>query len=146
MNSWTASEKIEITSLLTIIINGQKSFGKNASVKETFEYYAMKLEGRFSGYQVTTAMNIYTDQSNDLPSPADLIKLMTPPAPARISTAEFIHAKEQHALEGFPAYGYYGTLIREYEAQNAEERSPKPAAIEDDRVQKIINSSFKRIS
>lgn len=83
---------------------------------------------------VLTAVDAYTDQKNDVPAPSDLIALMTPPAEKRISGAEFIHAKEQWELEGFPSYSYYATVVKDYERQNAEDRAPK---------QPVINSLLK---
>jgi len=106
-----------------VIINGQKAFGKQASLYDVFAYYRLKLEGRFPMVLVLNALHIYTDRHDDLPNPANLIEIMAP-APKKITTAEFIHAKEQHKLEGYPAHGYYGTLISNYERQEADERAP----------------------
>ena len=66
-------------------------------------------------------------QDSSMPAPADLIKIMSP-APTKITQTEFIHAKEQHALEGYPKYGYYGGIIRAYEEQEGESRNVEPIA------------------
>ena len=42
-NSWSPSDKSRITQALTILINGQKSYGRDASIKDVFAFYQMKL-------------------------------------------------------------------------------------------------------
>lgn len=110
---------------MTVVISGQKAFGKDHSVKDVYDYYKMKLNGRYTAGEILTALDRYTDIKNDIPAPSDIIQIIDPP-PKPISTAEFIHAKEMHALEGFPSHGYYGHIIKDYEKQNAEDRGSRP--------------------
>lgn len=130
-NFWTNSDEAIIIKTLTVIINGQKSYGKTVSLKDTYDYYKLKLNGKFTADSVLKALDMYTDSKNDIPAPSDLIGLMLPAPPVRITTAEFIHAKEQHALEGYPVCGYYGQIIKQYEKENADAREKPVAAIED---------------
>ena len=130
---WNPSEQAEIVKALTVIADAQKAYGRDASVKDLFAYFRMKLDGRFPAGHVLSALDLYTDTKNDIPAPADIIALMTPPAKPMITTAEFLHAKEQHKLEGFPAYGYYGQIIRQYEGEQNEGRAPI-APIEERRI------------
>lgn len=122
---WSASDQEKIVKTLSIIINGQKAYGKDVSIEDTFAFYQLKLDGRFPADAVINALGAYTDRSNDIPAPADLISLMAPQTP-RITQTEFIHAKEQHKLEGYPEFGYYGQIIKQYERENAEDRAPAP--------------------
>lgn len=102
--------------MLTVLINGQKAYGKDYSVSDTFSYYKMKLDGKYTANQILKAVDIYTDRKNDIPAPADIIQIINP-LPAKITYAEYKHALEQHKLEGFPCFGYYGVLIKDYEKQ-----------------------------
>ena len=109
----------------------------------------MKLNGRFSAQDVLAAIDVYTDRASDIPQPADLIKIMTPEKP-KITQAEFIYAQEQHRLEGYPAHGYYGGIIRDYERQQGTERTPTPHQILESRKnavsqdgKKLINKAMK---
>lgn len=83
------------------------------------------LDGRYSMETVLSALKKYMTEKSDMPVPADIEVILNPPMP-RITTAEFIHAKEQHKLEGYPSHGYYGGIIRQYEKENAEERGSRP--------------------
>ena len=140
---WTESDQAAIIKTLTVMINGQKAFGKTVSLTDTYEYYKMKLDGRFPADRVIAALEFYTDTRNDVPAPADLITLMTPNVP-RISTAEFIHAKEQHALENYPAYGYWGQIIKQYELENADARVKAVAPLEERRS--ISGDNWKKLT
>lgn len=142
---WNPSEKAEIVKTLAVIINGQKAYGKDASVQDTFAYYRMKLDGRFTASDVLSAIGLYTDRSNDLPTPADLINLMVPPPPAKVTTAEFIHAKEQQKAHGYPIYSEWKAVIEQFEMEQEEARNPV-APIHDQKVLSIVQNSVKRIA
>jgi len=91
---------------------------------------------------VLKALKEYMTTKSDMPVPADIEAILTPPK-AKITQAEYIHAQKQHALEGYPYHGYYGAIIREYEAQEAEERD-RPMEIAQD-LKKAIGLEIKRI-
>lgn len=140
--SWTNDEKAEILKVFTIMATIQKNYGREIDVRPTLQAWEF-LMGDFSAAQVVSAMTEYMRKSSDMPAPADIIALMKPEAP-RISQAEFIHAKEQWKLEGYPSYSYYAMIVKDYERENAESRNdPKP--IEDKRVLSIVQSAVKRI-
>jgi len=105
--------------MLTVLINGQKAYGKDYSVADTFSYYKMKLDGKFTAEQILKAVDIYTDRKNDVPAPSDIIQILNPPE-KQITYAEYKHALEQHALEGYPMFGYYGQVIKDYNKQQGE--------------------------
>jgi hypothetical protein len=119
-NSWNQSEVENITKTLAVIINGQKAFGKDYSLKDVLAYYNLKLNGRYSADQVISAIMAYTDMKNDVPAPADLITIIKPPEP-KITYAEYKYALEQHAAEGYPMFGYFGIIIKDYEGQQRKE-------------------------
>lgn len=77
--------------------------------------------------EITAAFRQWMKTQTVMPTPADILKIARPAKPQepRISGAEFIHAKEQWKLEGFPSYSYYATVVKDYERQNAEDRGAK---------------------
>lgn len=103
----------------------------------------MTLEDDYPMAQVMAALKQHCKASNTMPAPADVVAILNPPK-AKITQAEFIHAQKQHALEGFPMHGYYGAIIREYEAQEGEERH-KPLEIADS-LKKAIGLEVKKIA
>lgn len=141
---WSASEQEALIKTLAVIINGQKNYGKQVSIDDTFAYYRLKLDGRYPVDRILRALQLYTDTKDDIPTPADLITLMEPPKP-KVGHAEFIHAKDQWAKEGYPQFSYYHMIVMQYEKENGDERAA-PAPIEDQRVLGIVRDSVKRIS
>ncbi len=114
-----------------------------------FSYYRMKLDGKYHAEQILKAIDIYTDRKNDVPAPADLIQIISPP-PKQITYAEYKNALEQHAAEGYPMFGYFGQVIKDYKKQqNVEseipstqeilERRKEPLAID---VSKLLATTY----
>lgn len=106
------------------MINGQKPYGKDYSVSDTFAYYKLKLDGRYTAQEILAAIDTYTDLKNDIPAPADLIQIINPPE-AKITYAEYKHALEQHAAEGYPPFGYHGQIIKDYKRQQGDDAGVK---------------------
>ena len=125
--------------VLTVLINGQKPYGKEYSVSDTFLYYKMKLDGKYTAEQIMKAVDIYTDKKNDVPAPADIIQILNPPE-KQITYAEFKHALEQHAAEGYPMFGYFGGVINDYQKQQGGVSALQKALdrkAEDEKIQKV---------
>lgn len=139
--NWTQEEKQEIVKAFTVMATIQKNYGKEIDIKATLQAWEYIL-GEYPADKVLAAMNRYMRKSSDIPAPADLIAIIDPPKP-KITQAEFIHAKEQHKLEGYPTHGYYGGIIRAYEAQEADERSPEPLTSLEGK--KLIHEAMKRV-
>lgn len=76
--------------------------------------------------EITAGFQHWMKTQSTMPTPADIYKIIRPEKQhTRVSHAEFIHAKEQWKLEGFPSYSYYATVVKDYEKQNAEDRGSK---------------------
>lgn len=114
---WTDEEKTEIAKALSVMAIIQKSYGKEIDVKNTVKAWEFIMED-YTANQVIAAMQAYMRKSNDIPTPADLIKIINPPE-RTITYAEYKHALEQHALEGYPMFGYYGQVIKDYDKQQS---------------------------
>jgi hypothetical protein len=131
--------------VLTVLINGQKPYGKEYSVSDTFLYYKMKLDGKYTAEQIMKAVDIYTDKKNDVPAPADIIQILNPPE-KQITYAEYKHALEQHAAEGYPMFGYFGGVIKDYQKQQAAESGIKTRQeISDGRQPEELSQKVKAI-
>lgn len=113
--NWTDAEKTEIAKVLAVMAIIQKSYGRELDVKNTVKAWEF-IMGDCPANKVVNAMQVYMRQSNDIPSPADLLKIIKPPE-KQITYAEYKHALEQHALEGYPMFGYYGQVIKDYNKQ-----------------------------
>lgn len=120
---WTDSDKSEIAKSLAVMAVIQKNYGRELDVKNTVKAWEFVLHD-CTAKQVCEAMRAYMRQSSDIPSPADLIKIITPPE-NKITYAEYKHALEQHAAEGYHMFGYFGGVIKDYQRQQAAESGAK---------------------
>ena len=120
-NYWTQSEAAQIIKMLSVLINGQKAYGKDYSVKDTFAYYELKLQGKFSAEQILYALDKYTDTHNDIPAPSDIINMLKPQEP-RVTEAQYVNACKEQERDGFPQFSVAYMTIADYKKQNYEEK------------------------
>lgn len=116
VSKWTKEEKIEMVKAFCVLETIQKCYGKIINPQEILAAWEFVLGEKYTANQVMHAMKTYMEKSSDMPSPADLIKVMTPPEP-RITYEQYKHALKQHSIEGYPRFGYYGQMIKDYEKQ-----------------------------
>lgn len=122
--NWTIEEKKQIVEAFTVLATIQRSYGREVEIKPTLQAWEYVLSD-FSALQVCAAMRIWMKKENQMPTPADLIKIIQP-EPAKVSHAEFIHAKEQWKLEGYTAHSYYAAIVKDYEREQLDSRNPEP--------------------
>lgn len=118
-NYWIKSDQERLIKVLSVIINGQKAYGKEYSISDTYAYFKMKLEHRYSVDHIIFALNEYTDRKNDIPSPADIINILDP-EPPRISEAQYIAAQKWQERNGYPIFSDAKDTIQLYEKQEAD--------------------------
>ncbi|MAI17112.1 MAG: hypothetical protein CBC71_06130 [Rhodobacteraceae bacterium TMED111] len=118
--NWTIEEKKEIVKAFTVLATIQKSYGNIIEIKPTLRAWEVILYD-CPAMAVVNAMHVWSRKESSMPTPSDILKIIKPEKP-EITRAEFLHAKEQHALEGFPICGYYGKIIQDYEAQEGIKR------------------------
>lgn len=118
--SWSASDQANIVKTLSVILNNQKAFGKEQSIDDTFSFFKMKLDGKYTADQVLGAIDKYTDSNADIPTPADIINILNPPK-RKITQAEYIAALEWQKNNGYPNFSYEKYLIDDYLAQDRDE-------------------------
>ena len=127
---------------LSITINGQKAYGKEYSVTDTFAYYELKLQSKFSAEQVLYALDKYTDIHNDIPAPSDIINILSPEEP-KVTQIEYLDAIKKHELNGFKAFSPESMVIEQYKKENYE--ATESYEIECDKIKEICSNSVKRI-
>jgi len=115
---WKDSEVEELIKILAIIIDGQKAYGKQYSLKDVLAYYRYKLEQQhgFTVKQVLFAIEQYTDKIDDVPVPADIIKILNP-QPPRISEAQYVQAQKWQERNGYPMVSDALIVIEKYQEQ-----------------------------
>jgi len=121
---WNETEKQELAKAFKILTIIQKNYGRDINPIETLRAWEFILSEKYTAEQVLLAMRSYMELSSDMPSPSDLIKIISPP-PKKITYAEYKHALEQHALEGYPMFGYFGQVIKDFEKQGGDESGVK---------------------
>lgn len=117
--NWSIEEKRRILEVYTTLSYSLKSYGDD-KVKERLRSWEALLSDECTGEQICAAMIAHAKQSVEIPTPAELLRIINPPAP-KITYADYKHALEQHALEGYPQFGYYGQVIKDYQRQQATE-------------------------
>lgn len=125
VGNWTNEEKQEMVKVFTVLATIQKSYGNEINTRETLQAWQYVLSD-YTASQVIEAMLAWMKKDNSMPTPADLIKIIAPPSP-KITTAEYVNAKKWQELNYYSAYTPEAKLIREYEAQQAEDRTPEGA-------------------
>jgi hypothetical protein len=144
VSKWSDSDKkaiAEAYTALTLILN---TYGKDDLMKERLRAWQAVLEPDYTADQVCAAMMAHAKQSREMPTPADLIKIIDPPEP-KITYAEYKHALEQHALEGYPMFGYFGQVIKDYQRQQANETPSYQQILEKRQQWALENKTFARI-
>jgi len=132
--------------MLTVLIDGQKQYGKEYSLKATLDYFRLKLEKKYTVDQVMFALDEYTDKKNDIPSPADINNILVP-EPVCINQSEYIAALNWLKNQGYPICieaEEKRNIIKDYERQ--EEKSRDDFKIENDKIAQIVSGSVKRIT
>ncbi len=113
---WSNDDKMKLAQGLGVLATIQKSYGKQIDVKATIQAWEFVMAEKYHAEQVLMAMKVYMGKSSDMPAPADLIKIINPPE-KQITYAEYKHALEQHALEGYPMFGFHCQVIKDYNKQ-----------------------------
>lgn len=129
--------------MLTVLIDGQKQYGKEYSLKATLDYFRLKLEKKYTVAQVLFALDKYTDKKNDIPSPADINTILDPEKP-KITTAQYIAARDNQRRNQYPMYSSDSQIISDYETQEA--TAQEDFKIQNEEIAQIVGNSVKRIA
>jgi hypothetical protein len=118
-SNWTVEEKRKIMDVFTALAVSMKSYG-NMDHRARLRAWELILGNKYNGEQICSAMLAHAEKSDEIPTPAELIKIINPPEP-KITYAEYQYALEQHKAEGYPMFGYFGQVIADYKKQQREE-------------------------
>ena len=143
-NCWTNTEIQELVKVLTILIDGQKPYGKEYSLKATLDYFMLKLEKKYGVDQVLFALDKYTDKKNDIPAPSDIINILNP-EPPKITTAQYVSAQKwQERNQDWSEFTDAAETIVNYKKQ--ENQAQENFQIECTKIAQIVEKSVKRIT
>lgn len=120
---WSDDDKRKIFDVFCVLAASVNGYG-NIDHKARLRSWQMILENDMTADQICAAMITHARTSEEIPTPAHLLAYVKPPE-KQITYAEYKHALEQHALEGFPMFGYYGQVIKDYERQRNEDTGAK---------------------
>ena len=120
-NSWTDSEINTLAKALTFCWKNSDQYGGDLELQSRVDAFKFVLEGIVSVELICGAIRAHMGESTDMVKPAH-VKTMLFPEKAKITQTEFIHAKEQHKLTGYNPYSEWAQTIRDFEAQEREER------------------------
>ncbi len=127
---------------LTLCFKNSDNFGAAFDVQSRIAAFRFVLEGAFSVEQILSALRIHMERSTEMFKPAHASAILNPPVP-KITQAEFIHAKKQWELEGYQQFSYYAGIVRDFEAQEAEEREDYRGKRQD--ILQIAGNAVRRI-
>jgi hypothetical protein len=116
---WSIDDKKKILEAYTVLTYSLKSYGDD-KVKERLRAWEAIMSDSYTADQVCAAMVAHAKKSSEIPTPADLIKIINPPEP-KITYADYKYALQQHEAEGYPMFGYFGQVIKDYQRQQREE-------------------------
>lgn len=111
-------------------------------MKDTFAYFELKLQSKFSAEQVIYALDKYTDTHNDIPSPADIINMLNP-AKHLITEAQFVEAQKWQERNGYPVFSDALTTIETYHKQNNDKRDE--FKIENENIAALVSGSANKM-
>jgi hypothetical protein len=142
-NSWTDDDENQLGMMLNLCWKNSDHYGGDFSLKERVTAFKMVLEPLFCMNDVLDGIRIHMGESTEMVKPSHVKSILTP-AKKKITQTEFIHAKEQHALEGYPKFGYYGKIIKDFERQERIERDvPSQQEIEMKRAIPAMSPELK---
>jgi hypothetical protein len=128
--------------VLSITVDGQKAYGKEINLQSILNYFRLKLEGKFNVEQVIHALDVYTDEHNDIPSPADVIKILSPKE-HRVTATEYAYALEAQRRNGYPMFSADQVVIAKYKEQRQNDGEEVKEYNKD--LQRLAGQNIKRI-
>lgn len=122
--SWNIEEKTAIHRAFAILASVNNAYADNREMKARLQGWEAIMADEVSGYEVAEAVIKFAKKQDNIPTPSCLLKIINP-VKQKISQSEFIHAKEQWRVEGYPAYSYYASIVKDFEKQEQSSREEK---------------------
>lgn len=111
-------------------------------MSDTFAYYELKLQSRYTAEQILYAVDKYTDTKNDIPAPSDIINILNPTEP-KITEAQYVNACKEQERNSFPAFSAESVIIDNYRKQNSDEQAE--FKIQNEEIAGIIRKSITKM-
>jgi hypothetical protein len=134
--NWNDDDKKKIFEAFSVAMAIQNSYGKEIDAKATLKAWEYVMAGEYTADQVCAAIHTHIKQSSAFPTPADLIKIINPPA-RKITQAEYIAALEYQKNNGYPNFSYEKYLIDDYVRQSQGEPKHEQGAISNELKQRL---------
>ena len=123
------------------MLEGQNSYGER-DADLVMSFWEWKLSSRFTADQVIFALDKYTDDNYDFPTPAGLIEILQPQEP-RITESQYISAQKAQERNNWPMLSEEQTIIDKYREQMREDH--RDHSIKCERIQLLAESNVKRL-
>lgn len=121
--NWTDDDKRKIFETFTALAFSLNAYG-NHDHKGRLRAWQMILENDMTADELCAAMIAHSRVCDEIPTPSQLLAYKKP-AEKQITYAEYKHALVQHEAEGFPMFGYFGQVIKDFERQRNDETGTK---------------------
>ena len=142
-NQWSVDEKKALAAVTFPLIEMQKAYGRQMNAKIVMQGWEIKFAGRFTIEQLLFALDKYTDEHDDFPSPSNLIAILDPKEP-EVTTAQYIAAQDWQKRNNYPSFSDAKDIIERYERQQYEKRENYEITCE--KVKQIAAASVNRIN
>jgi len=141
--SWQSEELKQLGMALTFAYKTQTTYKEALDLDIRLSGWRFVLEEDYGIEQVLYGLKQYMKNNKNMPVPADINNILNPQKP-KITTAQYIAARENQKNNGYPAFSTDDMLIQEYQAQ--ESQAQENFQIECTKIAQIVENSVKRIT
>lgn len=151
MDCWKNTEIQNLIKNMAVYFSDLDDYGKGVDLNAILEKYKLYLQGKFTVEQVIYSLHVHCERKRIIPKVPDLLDILDPVKP-KITQSEYISALDYQKRNNYPIYSAEAILIREYTAQQDEDRGAKNdgpvhpqlaarAEAEIERIEKEVKSS-----
>ena len=101
---------------MAIYFSDLTDYGKGIDLRAILGKYRIYFAKIYTTDQIIQAIHEHCREIRVVPQVPDLLGILEP-KPPKISHAEFIHAKQQWANQGFPPFSDYRDTVKAFEMQ-----------------------------
>lgn len=126
-NTWTAEDEKRLGVVLALCFKNSDAYGTDLNLADRVAFFKECLQDLYTVDQILTAIKTHSLKSSEMVKPCHVHAILNPVR--EITTAEFIHAKEQWKNDGYPVFSRHKDVVKAYEAQSMEKTEPLPITI-----------------
>ena len=120
-NTWQLYEIEKLSIALSITYKTQTTYKEALDLKDRVAGWKFVLEEEFNLAQVLFALKEFMKISQNMPVPADIVKILKP-APHLISESEYVQACKWQENNGYPMFSDAKDIKDAYKKQNEHKR------------------------